>query len=289
MSANLYATKTPDTYFHIHGSLEGNTTLNMIGLPPFRPDLKTIDEITDTIESHVKQYTVEELERMNKEHRQAGVTAMKYEDFIATPHGHINNSLPPWAITTLETQTPPSPFSPLPDGDRPRILKGIKVLELCRIIAGPCIGRILAEYGADVLKVTSPNLPDVPWFQVDVNMGKHTTEIDLKTREGREVFENLLEQADVVLDGYRPGAIDKLGYGPEALVQRGIKRGKGYVYVNENCFGYEGEWAYRAGWQQIADCVSSSFSSVSIQIPNDHSNGVSGYRYCLGARNIYGT
>ncbi|KAB5540451.1 CAIB/BAIF family protein [Coniochaeta sp. 2T2.1] len=255
MSANLYATKTPDAYFHIHGSLEADTTLAMIGLPPFRSDLKTIDEISDTIESHVQQFTIEELEQMNKERRQAGVTAMKYPDFIATPHGQVNDKLPPWAVTTLETETPPAPWCPVREGDRPQVLKGIKVLELCRIIAGPCIGRILAEYGADVLKVTSPNLSDVPWFQVDVNMGKHAAEIDLKTPEGREVFEKLLDQADVVLDGYRPGAIEKLGYGPQALVQRGIKRGKGYVYVNENCFGYEGEWAYRPGWQQIADCV----------------------------------
>jgi crotonobetainyl-CoA:carnitine CoA-transferase CaiB-like acyl-CoA transferase len=58
-------------------------------------------------------------------------------------------------------------------------LEGIKVLELCRIIAGPTIGRILAEYGADVLKVTGPGLSDVPFFQVDGNMGKHATEIDL--------------------------------------------------------------------------------------------------------------
>ncbi|OIW22878.1 CAIB/BAIF family protein [Coniochaeta ligniaria NRRL 30616] len=255
MSANLYATKTPNAYFHIHGSLEANTTLAMIGLPPFRPDLKTIDAISNEIESHVQQFTIKELELMNKDRRQAGVSAMTYGDFVATPHGQVNSKLPPWAVTTLETETPPAPFSPIRDGERPRILQGIKVLELCRIIAGPCIGRILAEYGADVLKITSPNLPDVPWFQVDVNMGKHAAELDLKTPEGRQVFEKLLEEADVVLDGYRPGAIEKLGYGPQALVERGIKRGKGYVYVNENCFGYEGEWAYRAGWQQIADCV----------------------------------
>jgi hypothetical protein len=86
MSANLYATKDPETFFHIHGSLEASTTLNMIGLPPFRPDLKTIEEISDTIESHVKQYTIEELERMNKEQKQAGVTVFKYADFIKTPH-----------------------------------------------------------------------------------------------------------------------------------------------------------------------------------------------------------
>jgi hypothetical protein len=127
---------------------------------------------------------------------------------------------------------------------------------MCRIIAGPTVTRILAEYGADVLKITSPSLSDVPFFQVDGNMGKHAADLDLKTEAGRQEFEKLLDDVDVIVDGYRPGALDKLGYGAEAMAALAEKRGKGIVYVNENCFGYEGEWAGRAGWQQIADCVS---------------------------------
>ena len=119
---------------------------------------------------------------------------------------------------------------------KPRILEGIKVLELCRIIAGPTVVCILGEYGADVLKVTSPKLSDVPFFQVDGNMGKHTTDIDLKSPEGRKVFEKLLDDVDIIVDGYRPGAFEKLGYGPQALAEMGKKRGKGIIYVNENCF-----------------------------------------------------
>ncbi len=136
-----------------------------------------------------------------------------------------------------------------------RILYGIKVLELCRIIAGPTIGRILAEYGADVLKITGPGLSDVPFFQVVGNMGKHAAELNLKSPEGRQTFEQLLEEADVILDGYRPGALDNLGYGAQATAKVAQRRGKDFVYVNENCFGYTGEWANRPGWQQIADCV----------------------------------
>jgi crotonobetainyl-CoA:carnitine CoA-transferase CaiB-like acyl-CoA transferase len=149
---------------------------------------------------------------------------------------------------------PPTQFTP---GHRPghQILEGVKVLELCRIIAGPTITRILAEYGADVLKITAPNLSDVPFFQVDGNMGKRAAHLDLKTSDGRRQFEELLVDADVFVDGYRPGALEKLGYGPERLAELAEKRGKGIVYVNENCFGYEGEWAGRPGWQQIADCV----------------------------------
>lgn len=102
MAANLYATKTPDTYFHIHGSLEADTTLNMIGLPPFRPDLTTIEQITEEIESHVKKFTIDELEQMNKDLQQAGATAYKYEDFIATPHvGSSSNLLEVYNCTSL--------------------------------------------------------------------------------------------------------------------------------------------------------------------------------------------
>lgn len=257
MSANLYSTKMPSVYFHIHGSLEATTTLNMIGLPPYHPDIKNTEDISDLIESHVQKYTAEELEDKNEELRQAGVTARHYEEFIATPHGKTNVDLLPWTVTPLEITTPRIRLPQNSLGAKPRVLSGIKVLELCRIIAGPIITRILAEYGANVLKVTSPNLSDVPFFQIDVNMGKHCTDLDLKSASGRKIFEELLLDADIVVDGYRPGALDRLGYGASALQEMAVKRGKGFVYVNENCFGYEGEWAYRPGWQQIADCVNS--------------------------------
>ncbi|KAJ4862583.1 coA-transferase family III domain-containing protein [Trichoderma breve] len=251
MSANLYATKNPNEYYHIHGSLEASTTLKMIGLEPYRPDLATHEDIVQTIESAVKRFTVDELEELNAQNRQAGIKAYTHAEFLKTPHGKTNMSLPPWSVESLEDKTPQIPLQTKDN----RLLSGIKVLELCRIIAGPTITRILGEYGAEVIKVTAPYLSDVPFFQVDGNMGKRATDLDLKSAEGREAFEKLLAEADVVVDGYRPGAIAKLGYGPKQLSELAIKRGKGFVYVNENCFGYEGEWASRPGWQQISDCV----------------------------------
>ena len=86
MSANLYKTKNKDEFFHIHGSLEATTTLNMIGLEGQRPDLTEYEDIIKVIESHVQKYSAAELEEMNKERRQAGVTAFKFEDFKNTPH-----------------------------------------------------------------------------------------------------------------------------------------------------------------------------------------------------------
>lgn len=259
LSANLYETKNAGEYYHIHGSLEAGKTLNMIGLEAYRPDLTDYRECIDTIESHVKQFTVEELEKMNARERQAGVPALKWEDFKKTNHGKTLLSVPPWQLTKLEDSSPPAAFpsntSPVTPNSKPQVLTGIRVLELCRIIAGPAMGRTLAEYGAQVIKVTSPNLSDVPFFQVDGNTGKHTCDINLKTPEGRKVFEELLQTADVVLDGYRPGSLERLGYSPQQIFDLVKGRGKGIVYVAEDCFGYQGEWAGRPGWQQIADCV----------------------------------
>lgn len=89
LSANLYETKNAGEYFHIHGSLEAGKTLNMIGLEAYRPDLTDYRECIDVIEKHVKQYTAEELEVMNAEISQAGVTALKWEDFKKTSHVKI--------------------------------------------------------------------------------------------------------------------------------------------------------------------------------------------------------
>jgi hypothetical protein len=256
LSANLYETKNPGEYFHLHGSLEATKALNMIGLEGERPDLTDYHECIKVIEDHVKQFTADQLEEMNSQIKQAGVTCLKWEHFQTTQHGKDMLQQPPWKVEALETATPPVPF-PLntPRAPKPQILTGIRVLELCRIIAGPAMGRGLAEYGADVIKITAPHLSDVPFFQVDANIGKHTTDLNFRDAKDRKIFEDLLQSADVVLDGYRPGSLNRLGYGPQQLLEIAKQRGRGFVYVAENCFGHVGPWMSRPGWQQIADCV----------------------------------
>ncbi|KAI0460667.1 CoA-transferase family III [Xylaria acuta] len=260
LSAGLYETRNPGIFYHIHGSLDASTTLGMIGLPPFSPGLTDYHQCIKTIEGAVKRFSTAELELLNQRFRQAGAAVLTQEQYRETPHGRILNSLPPFTVRPLELSTPPVPFVELENrADRFQSLRGIRVIELCRVIAGPTIGRSLASHGASVLKVTSLGLPDVPFFQLDVNAGKHTTSLHLKDPADRAIFEALLETADVILDGYRPGVIAQLGYSPEVLASKAVQRGRGIIYVAEDCFGGSGipgaEWADRAGWQQIADCV----------------------------------
>jgi hypothetical protein len=264
LSANLYETSIPGEYYHIHGSLDASRTLNMIGLPAFDPALTGYRQCIDTIEHAVKQFTVPELEALNKAAQQAGVPVLNQQQFFATPHGRTLKGMSPFTVDVLEASTPRVPFPPAENtvyysDQPPQCLQGIKVLELCRIIAGPTIGRSLAAHGATVLKITSPYLPDVPFFQLEVNAGKHTTGLDLRNPADRKHFDALLADADVLIDGYRPGALARLGYGPAQLAALARARRKGFVYVAEDCFGGAGrpeaEWAHRPGWQQIADCA----------------------------------
>lgn len=241
----------------------------MLGLPPYDDSLTDYKQCIDTIEKAVKKHTVSELEEMNARELQAGVPALKWEQFLETPHGKAMKSLPPFTVEPLETSTPPTPFPATPapaqptNGNAtnplPQALTGIKVIELCRVIAGPTIGRSLAAHGADVLKITSPQVPDVPFFQLDVNAGKHAASLHLKDAADRATFEALLQDADVIIDGYRPGVWERLGYGPGFWRALAARRGRGLVYVAEDCFGGAGapgaEWGHRPGWQQIADCA----------------------------------
>jgi crotonobetainyl-CoA:carnitine CoA-transferase CaiB-like acyl-CoA transferase len=161
-------------------------------------------------------------------------------------------------METLETTSPPLRF--LPKGRD--LLTGIKILDVTRAIAGPIITRTLAEYGADVLHICHKKVPEVPYDPIAFNVGKKSCDLDLKDPHDRAIFEKLLDEADILVDGYRPGVLDRLGYGKDALLKRVEKRGKGFLYVSENCYGWGGPMSHKSGWQQIADCVTGMSWSV---------------------------
>jgi crotonobetainyl-CoA:carnitine CoA-transferase CaiB-like acyl-CoA transferase len=95
-------------------------------------------------------------------------------------------------------------------------LDGVLVLDCTRVIAGPVAGRLLASFGADVVKVDAP-LDDSPTLELDTGWGKTRLPLDLRDRDGREVFEELVRRADILLEGFRPGALAALGYDDQQL------------------------------------------------------------------------
>lgn len=122
-------------------------------------------------------------------------------------------------------------------------LEGIKVLDLCIILAGPTMGRTLGEYGADVIKIDNPKRGSFVARHNDINRGKRSILLDLKSEEGRDIFWKMLEDADVVAQNYRAGAVQKLGLSYEEV----SKRKPDIIYASLNAYGHVGPWAGRPG------------------------------------------
>jgi crotonobetainyl-CoA:carnitine CoA-transferase CaiB-like acyl-CoA transferase len=130
-------------------------------------------------------------------------------------------------------------------------LSGIRVLDLTRVIAGPAATRDLAFAGADVLRVDSPRLPEISWQHLDSGPGKRTALLDLASAADRRVFEELLSRADIVVTGYRPGALDAYGLSPDALWERR----PGVVVGSVSAWGDSGPWRHRRGFDSIVQAV----------------------------------
>jgi crotonobetainyl-CoA:carnitine CoA-transferase CaiB-like acyl-CoA transferase len=142
-----------------------------------------------------------------------------------------------------------SPPEPLPAGARP--LAGIRALDLTRVLAGPTCGRTLAAHGADVLRIGSPKLPFVAPFVMDTSHGKRSAHLDLDEPADAARLRALVKSADVFTQGYRSGALARRGFGPEELAALR----PGLVYTAINCYGHEGPWVERPGWEQLAQTV----------------------------------
>jgi CoA-transferase family III len=149
--------------------------------------------------------------------------------------GQLDSKNKRWSASAVAASTKPA----LP-------LQGLQVLDLTRILAGPICGRTLAAYGADVLLVNSPHLPNIEAI-ADTSRGKRSAQVDLCDEQGRAVLRHLIAYADIFVQGYRPGALQALGFGPEdvAAINPHI------VYVSLSAYGDTGPWAQRRGFDSL--------------------------------------
>ena len=144
------------------------------------------------------------------------------------------------------------PALPHPDARFLRsALEGVKVLDLTIILAGPTCGRTLAEFGAEVVKIDDPNRDGGVRLHNDVNRGKQSVLLDLKTAEGRELFWKLAEDADVIVESMRAGKFDRLSIGYEEA----RRRNPTVIYASINAYGHEAPWEERPGWQPLAEAA----------------------------------
>lgn len=154
-------------------------------------------------------------------------------------------------MAELPTRRAPQPTVASPAATMRAAFDGIKVLDLCIVLAGPTCGRTMGEFGADVIKIDSPHRLAVA-FHNDINRAKRSILLDLKTEEGQSVFWRMVEDADVVAQNYRKGVVDRLGIGYEAVRERKPD----IVYASLNTYGQVGVFATRPGHEQIAQAAS---------------------------------
>jgi crotonobetainyl-CoA:carnitine CoA-transferase CaiB-like acyl-CoA transferase len=170
-----------------------------------------------------------------------------HEEWLAHEQGAAVRAEPLLDITPLDIATrarlPPA-------SDRP--LAGIRVLDLTRVIAGPTATRTLAAHGADVLRVSARHLPEIEALLPDTSIGKRSTFCDLREPAGADAFRDLLRGADIVVQSYRPGALDALGFGVDAAAAIS----PGIVYVSLSAYSHAGPWRLRRGYDTLVQSAS---------------------------------
>lgn len=148
-------------------------------------------------------------------------------------------------------------------------MSGVVVLDLSRVLAGPYCGMLLADMGATVIKVEIPNVGDDsrsmgPFlngesvYYMNFNRGKLGCTLNLKTPEGKELFKEMVRRADVVIENYRPGTMEKLGLGYDVLREVNPK----LVYGAVSGFGHIGPYAHRAGYDIVGQAMGGLMSTT---------------------------
>ncbi|MCK9875630.1 CoA transferase [Frankia sp. Ag45/Mut15] len=162
------------------------------------------------------------------------------------PQAEATATQPVLAVERLDDSAP----QPLAPTETPAA--GVRVLDLTRVIAGPVAGRTLAAYGADVLRVGAAHLPEVQTLLVDTGFGKRNTFLNLRVAADARRLRELIASADVLIQAYRPRALDRLGFGPAAVA----RLRPGIVYATISAYGHTGPWSGLRGFDSLVQTAS---------------------------------
>ena len=205
-----------------------------------------VDEDREAVLQAVAKWDALELEEAIIAAKGAGGMVRSMAEWAQHPQSSAVASLPLLEITRIGD----SPAEPMPGGPRP--LSGIRVLDLTRVLAGPTCARTLAEHGADVMKISGAHLPFSPSQELDTGHGKLSAQLDPRDSGDLQTLKDLVKEADVFSQGYRPGTLSQRGLSPRQLAE--VR--PGIVYVSLSAFGRLGPWAERRGFDTVVQTVS---------------------------------
>ncbi|MCI2265108.1 CoA transferase [Sediminivirga luteola] len=218
----------------------------LLGIGPGAADETATAGVAEVIGAH----SARELEDRAAAAGAVVVAVRGPEEWAAHPQGRAVAAEPLIGVREIGGAVPGRKPPGAAAGDLP--LRGVRVLDLTRVIAGPVATRALAFAGAEVLRVDPPHLPEAAWQHLDTGQEKRSTLLDLRSPEGRRKFEELLADADVLVTGYRPGALGAFGLSTEELAARH----PGLVVGRVSAWGHTGPWADRRGFDSIVQAAS---------------------------------
>ncbi|WP_285694052.1 CoA transferase [Actinomadura sp. NBRC 104412] len=209
--------------------------------------VESLNNPVPALESIIRDTRAEEIEETVFAAGGVAVAARTAEQWDAHPQGAAVAGRP--LVTSIPTgrggrqrEAAPAAFP----------MDGVRVLDLTRVIAGPVGTRTLAYFGAEVLRIDSPAHAEFPVYHVVTGSGKRSTFLDFNDSVDRSRLRELLRDTDVVVLGYRPGALDRYGLAPEALVDEY----PGLVVASLSAWGGEGPWARRRGFDSLVQAAS---------------------------------
>jgi crotonobetainyl-CoA:carnitine CoA-transferase CaiB-like acyl-CoA transferase len=190
----------------------------------------------------VARWAADELEAAIVAEGGCAATLRSPEEWRAHPQGEAVAGEPLVALDDTDRDAVQSTWAPSPE----RPLAGLRVLDLTRVLAGPVATRLLAGLGADVLRIDPPDW-DEPGVVPDMTIGKRAARLDAGSPADHERLLALLADADVLVHGYRPGALEHLGLGD--AVRRSVR--PGLIDVSLDAYGHTGPWAGRRGFDSL--------------------------------------
>ena len=203
----------------------------------------------DEFAARLLRFEADEAEERIADADGVAVKVRNVEEWRRHPHAAFVDHQP---LVSVNGRRDAGSYNADPPSDRPvSPLSGVRVLDLTRVIAGPVATRTLALLGADVLRVDDPGLEEPEWQHLDTGAGKRTALLDLRSAADRAAFDELLGSADVLVTGYRPGALDRFGLSSEDLASRH----PGVIVGRINAWGTDGPWAGRRGFDSIVQAA----------------------------------
>ncbi|HIP23019.1 MAG TPA: acyl-CoA transferase [Rhodobacteraceae bacterium] len=229
--AGLYRCKTGWIRLHTNLAHHHTAALSVLNAAPNR----------EAVAQAALSWRAEELETAITQ--AGGVAAMMRtaEEWVVHPQGLVAAQEPLIGWVSPRNSTPQSW-----DATLARPLNGLKVLDLTRVLAGPVATRTLAGFGAQVLRIDPPEWEE-PNVIPDVTLGKRCARLDLTQPNDRATFEALLSKADILVHGYRSGALEGLGYG---LAERQALNPT-LIEASLNAYGWTGPWAGKRGFDSL--------------------------------------